>query len=248
MSADESRIPGWFGKIPNLGDFASRRLPARFLVPWDDWLQRALASSRAQLGNDWLNTYLTSPLWRFLLLPGVCGRTAWAGVQMPSVDRVGRYFPLTIASETAVLPANESEWKDLSSWYSALENAAMASLDIDYSPQDLDNALCAHPFPAAFAGDDLRGLLAQKLAQRLQDMGTGTTAYALSSLNSVGPLLAATAAQMLNHGGGDKSLWWSHPKTDAPSVLICCDGLPSPGDFCQLITGSIAVTSGSALL
>src|SRR5512139_3843786 len=92
-------MPGWYGKIPNLGDFASRRLPSRFIVAWDDWLQRALASSRAQLGGQWLDLYLTSPVWRFLLMPGVCGSAAWAGVLMPSVDRVGRYFPLTIALE-----------------------------------------------------------------------------------------------------------------------------------------------------
>ncbi|MCK7582565.1 MAG: TagF domain-containing protein [Chromatiales bacterium] len=35
--------------------------------PWDDWLQRALAGSRGALGESWLDLYLTSPLWRFIL-------------------------------------------------------------------------------------------------------------------------------------------------------------------------------------
>ncbi|WP_242445494.1 type VI secretion system-associated protein TagF [Chromatium okenii] len=91
--------PGFYGKLPELGDFVQRRLPSTFIQPWDQWLRESLASSRAQLGEQWLDVYLVSPLWRFVLTPGVVGQLAWAGVLMPSVDRVGRYFPLTIASQ-----------------------------------------------------------------------------------------------------------------------------------------------------
>ena len=31
-------VPGWFGKLPGLGDFASRRLPDTFVAAWDRWL------------------------------------------------------------------------------------------------------------------------------------------------------------------------------------------------------------------
>ena len=56
LVADEAALPGWYGKMPNLGDFASRRLPSRFIVPWDDWLQRSLTGSRALMGESWLAT------------------------------------------------------------------------------------------------------------------------------------------------------------------------------------------------
>ena len=84
---------GCYGKLPSLGDFVSRRLPRSFVQPWDAWLQRALAASRARLGAGWLETYLASPFWRFALAPGLCGPEAWVGVLMPSTDRVGRTFP-----------------------------------------------------------------------------------------------------------------------------------------------------------
>ena len=90
-------IAGWYGKLPCLGDFASRRLDAEFITPWDAWLQRCIATSRQQLGEQWLDIYLTSPMWRFILAPGICGERACAGVLLPSVDKVGRYFPLTFA-------------------------------------------------------------------------------------------------------------------------------------------------------
>ena len=57
MTTDEPHPGGGTDKIPNLGDFASRRLPSRFVVPWDDWLQRALAGSRGVLGDSWLDLY-----------------------------------------------------------------------------------------------------------------------------------------------------------------------------------------------
>jgi type VI secretion system protein ImpM len=59
-----------------------------------------MARSRSELGEEgWLDVFLTSPLWRFALASGVVGGPVWAGILLPSVDRVGRYFPLTIVAE-----------------------------------------------------------------------------------------------------------------------------------------------------
>ena len=89
---------GAFGKMPALGDFFRLNLPRDFVDAWDGWLQEELAGSRASLGEHWLDCYLVGPLWRFALGPGLCETRAYAGVMMPSVDRVGRYFPLTVAT------------------------------------------------------------------------------------------------------------------------------------------------------
>src|SRR5262249_2958329 len=101
---------GWHGKLPTLGDFATRRLAADFVHSWDAWLSEQLPALRQQ--PDWLEAYLASPSWRFLLMPGVLpgpsGETAWAGVLMPSVDRVGRYYPMTLAQPLPALPRGEA--------------------------------------------------------------------------------------------------------------------------------------------
>src|SRR5664279_3439708 len=93
-ASDVATIPGWYGKLPTLGDFASRRLEADFIEPWDLWLGEGLQGQRESMGDAWLDAYLQSPPWRFLLMPGVLpGFDAGlivAGVLMPSVDRVGR--------------------------------------------------------------------------------------------------------------------------------------------------------------
>lgn len=94
--------PGWYGKMPGAGDFIARRLSASFSEPWDGWLRAAMAGSRERLGERWRDAFLSMPAWRFVLAPGVVSRNAWAGLMVPSVDSVGRHFPLTVAS---ALPA-----------------------------------------------------------------------------------------------------------------------------------------------
>jgi type VI secretion system protein ImpM len=133
---------GFFGKVPRHGDFVARRLPAGFTDPWDAWLQAGMADSRARLGAGWLPVYLNSPIWRFALGAGVCGPQAWCGVMMPSVDRVGRYFPFTIACEAdgAGMPG--------AAWYAALEALAMSALNEGFSLQAFDAALLAHGPPS----------------------------------------------------------------------------------------------------
>src|SRR5262249_23675819 len=65
----------------------------------DGWLQECIAASRTALGARWLDLYLTSPVWRFACAPGVFGPEPVAGLMVPSVDRVGRYFHLTLVAE-----------------------------------------------------------------------------------------------------------------------------------------------------
>lgn len=234
MNGDDSRLPGWYGKIPNLGDFASRRLPSRFIVPWDDWLQRALAGSRGLLGDNWLDRYLTSPVWRFLLLPGVCGDAPWAGVIMPSVDRVGRYFPLSIAAPLERPPAGEADFAALGTWLDALDGAALASLDLSCSADDLDRKLAAHPAPVFAEG---AAALRQRIADVMGARGGPATALPLPALEDFGPLLLGAGAQQLLRGGSGKSLWWSRNREGASPLLVCCEGLPAAEDFALLLNG-----------
>jgi len=88
---------GFFGKVPCVGDFVKRRLAPDFVTAWDEWLQRGMHAAREQVGGGWHDLFLTSPVWRFALDPGVAGSEAVCGVMVPSMDRVGRLFPLTIA-------------------------------------------------------------------------------------------------------------------------------------------------------
>jgi type VI secretion system protein ImpM len=93
---------GFFGKIPSRGDFLCAGLSPGFILAWDRWLQSVLTEGQRALGEIWPEVWHVAPVWRFTLPSGQCGRHPVLGLWMPSVDRVGRSFPLTIAAEGAV--------------------------------------------------------------------------------------------------------------------------------------------------
>lgn len=130
-------LPGWYGKLPALGDFASRRLPSLFIEPWDRWLATGLSAWRAS-DPGWIEAFLAAPTWRFALGAGLPfdESPGYAGVLMPSVDRVGRYFPLTV-----VRPRATSEAHVPRHWLQALEQASLAALDDDWDADRFDTEL-----------------------------------------------------------------------------------------------------------
>lgn len=117
---------GLFGKLPSKRDFVAIGVPAAFLVGWERWLQAGMAESRAQLGSVWLDAYLVAPLWRFWLSERIAG-TAVTGVVLPSVDAVGRHFPLSAfihsGSASAPSPCLVEEW------FSRIDGVLLAGLE-----------------------------------------------------------------------------------------------------------------------
>ena len=108
--------PGYFGKLPARGDYLARGLPASFLDPWEEWLHGVWHSGQQRLGEVWPPLIADGPVWRFVLDEDVCGPDAVAGLLIPSCDKLGRVFPLTMAaaipgrSDPAALPVTASGW------------------------------------------------------------------------------------------------------------------------------------------
>jgi len=154
-----TQVAGLYGKLPARGDFLSRRLDADFIAQWDEWLQRAIRDSREALGERWLECFLSAPVWRFVLPAGMYSKPGWVGIMLPSVDRVGRYFPLTLAAplhhETIDLPASLAA---ALSWLDSLEALALEALtpELDFDAFDQRLAALALPagLPAAAAPSD----------------------------------------------------------------------------------------------
>jgi type VI secretion system ImpM family protein len=135
MSILQPKLLGWFGKIAALGDFVARRLPSSFVQRWDDWLANEIGDAQDVLGDAWPEVYLAAPLWCFELAPGTVDADRWHGVVFPSVDRVGRRFPLTIAASGQADPA------DAIRWWAAMAGAARCAQDPGCDAQGLDDAL-----------------------------------------------------------------------------------------------------------
>ena len=123
---------GLFGKLPVKRDFVSINLPRGFLTLWENWLQSSVAASRVSLGSRWQDLFLSAPIWRFWLGRNLGGTTV-TGAFMPSVDGIGRYFPLTICAwgedgEICDLPACDDE----DDWFTRVETALLEALSPEF--------------------------------------------------------------------------------------------------------------------
>lgn len=214
---------GLYGKLPARGDFITRSLARPFTDGWDAWLQPAINCSREQLGEGWVDIYLTSPLWHFVLPGGLCGPTAMAGVLMPSVDRVGRYFPLTIAAPlndgaaAARLPAAMSAWFD---W---AETLALTCLEDDFDFDGLEEVLAGAP-----AADAVRpgGVFFSPMGLRAPLAGDGPETG-----------VQAIADGLLAQTFGRCSLWWTKGSELVTPTMIATPGLPRTASFAALLDG-----------
>jgi type VI secretion system protein ImpM len=135
-------VPGWFGKLPGMGDFGQRRLPPHFRAVWDEWLQTGLQTLRVER-EDWVSDYLHAPIWYFALGEGVMSQAPWIGVLMPSVDSVGRYFPLTLAIELVCgnQASVERQMAHIHQWWQRSAKAGLAALDSNMGAEQFDGHL-----------------------------------------------------------------------------------------------------------
>lgn len=224
---------GWFGKLPSHGDFLHRRVPETFVNTWDPWLQDCIARSRERLGQDWLRTYLTSPVWRFFLCGGLIGASSFAGILLPSVDRVGRYFPLTVLAE---LPAELSPMAVAihgREWLKVIEGLALHALESEeFDIDDFDAALQASAVTLGgveqYYGIDLGESFPAGAAHwRLPMPSVDRVAASL-----IDPLLAIASRQMQ-----PLSLWWTDGSEYLSASCLLVKSLPDSARFTAMLDG-----------
>jgi type VI secretion system protein ImpM len=219
-----------------LGDFASRRLGPEFIEPWDDWLAGGLAALRQARPDAWLAEYLASPSWRFLLLPGVlpgaASQQAWAGVLMPSVDRVGRYFPLTLALPAGAGPACTQQLQGLWHWLALLDELARDALFEDWTAERLDEALAALALPERASAPRALALPPGASGRMVQAPAAGSQDPAWH--------IGAQAQQAWAERARGQAWWHACPDHHAPRLQVSL-GLPEAGTMAALFGAAATI-------
>lgn len=229
---------GLYGKLPSHGDFLRRRVSDAFVTVWDEWLQQCIAASRSALGQNWLDVYLTSPVWRFACDTGVCGPRAYAGMMAPSVDRVGRYFPLTLVWEVpqGVHPLAVAQRADR--WFDQVEQLlldAMAEEHVDLEKFDqrfiafgreLDHFQWAAPveLDALDAVGPTSGARAQ-------------WQFSLGSPPAFGTVLEQLLYARLRETHGPLTVMWTEGSSRVEPSGLLLSGLPAPSTYAALLSG-----------
>lgn len=219
---------GIYGKIPAHGDFIERNLPTQFVAQWDEWLQRCIVDSRESLQQNWLDIYLTSPVWRFATSTGVIDTSVWAGIVVPSVDSVGRYFPLTIALK---LPATINPFgmqTKAAKWYEELTDTAIDTLQNSLNADQLVERLSQLTPMYATEASELNTRCEKKYL-----LATNTDAD-LNDIHSTA-LHFLTLKNYLSY-----SCWWCHGSNLMKPTLLIQKHLPSSEQYRTLLTGEVS--------
>ena len=225
---------GFYGKIPSNGDFVSRHLPRTFIDPWDQWLQQSITSSQQQLGENWLDRYLIGPIWRFALSAGVCGDNAWVGLVMPSVDSVGRYFPLTLAvpvSNTCKLLfiADNEE-----SWFAQAEDIALTALDKNNRLETFNQDIIKLAVPSHLSID---ASTQQDEPPEAELTDSNYWHFAMTESEPLSASLNPLMEQFLRQRFPDFTVWWSNGSEQVEASILICNQLPPTQGFSALLTG-----------
>ena len=230
---------GFYGKLPSNGDFLRRRVSDAFVGVWDGWLQECIAASRAALGDRWLDIYLTSPVWRFCCASGACGSAPVIGLMAPSVDRVGRYFPLTLVAE---LPANAtllSAARDAEPFFENAERLVIETLAADAIDVDgFESAVTALARDLVPVGGPPPVVLDSSVGAMLTEDGRADWQVPIADAASLASAFDQILSQRLSELYQPLVVWWSDgSSTITPSWLIT-KGLPHPDSFAALLDGA----------
>jgi type VI secretion system protein ImpM len=228
---------GLFGKLPAKRDFIGANASRRFLDVWEPWLQAGVATSKQMLGSAWTEAYNSAPIWRFWLGVDFCGE-ATIGAFMPSVDGVGRSFPLAVFASEGADSLAPPELDPNDEWCEAAESILLAALEPGALLETIADRVAAMRPPAlrprsgAVAGlMELPegGVLARDIDRRVS--------------------LAFLAARRFGHrrAFASQSFWWTIGGQGFSPLALSHVGLPPAVRFADMLTGAFADAEAVAL-
>lgn len=222
---------GLYGKLPMKRDFISVSTPQAFLERWEPWMQGGIAASRIALGTRWQDIFLCAPIWRFWLGVEICGRPAM-GSFMPSVDGVGRFYPLTAfacGEPGSSFPTPQSDPQ--AAWFAAVETMLLDALDEDAAYDRVLETLSSLPPPAP-----ARPPGTEAAVRDLWDASLITVDTA-DCLDAAFASLLADREQRQQAAG---CFFWTIGGEDFPPAAVFCTGLPDPNVLTTFLSGQFS--------
>jgi type VI secretion system protein ImpM len=219
---------GLYGKLPMKRDFISVAVPPAFLDLWEPWLQGGVTASRIELGPRWQDIFLRAPIWRFWLGDELCGLPAMGSV-MPSVDAVGRFFPLTaFGCGEAGITYPSPRLDPQTAWFADIETMLLGTLDEGCVYEELLDTLGKlpepTPHPAPPQGPAIRTLHAANFV----------AADAPEGLKDAFSALFAEQERRLEATG---CFFWTIGGEDFPPAAVYSTGLPDPNILTTFLSG-----------
>jgi type VI secretion system protein ImpM len=229
---------GFYGKLPSHGDFLRRRVSDAFVDAWDAWLRECLVASREALGDQWLDVFLTSPAWRFACGAGVCGPAPVLGVMAPSVDRVGRYFPLTLVSELPPYVSLAAAATRTKAFFDSAERLVIETLatdDVDFPRFEEEVARLRDSLDPVSVPPNV--LVAAEAIELFRDRAPAWQ-IPLGGSEQLPVVFEQLLSLQLSAVFEPLALWWTEGSALVDPRCLMTRGLPGPDKFVALLDGS----------
>ena len=193
-------------------------------------MQGGISASRDTLAGAWQKAFLTAPIWRFWLGADICGRTM-LGAFMPSLDGLGRYYPLTVfgcADQNAAIPPPDLDPQD--GWFTAAEEFLLRTLEANIAFDTVTQALDQLEVPVQefceTPPQPLRSLAPGTIAAAVEDRSHAEVSSDLRAANHASTYAAASA-------------WWTLGGDDFQPLAFTCRRMPSPFLFTTMLSGRL---------
>jgi type VI secretion system protein ImpM len=225
---------GLYGKLPAKRDFVAIGTTREFLALWEAFMQGGVSASTLSLGSHWRSAFLTAPIWRFWLGAELCGATT-LGAFMPSLDGVGRYFPLTVFVQAeeggSIAPP---EFNAQIEFFETAEEFLLATLEEGTTFDATTAALQNLRLPV----------------DRSPPQNSGATFLPDGSL-----LLRAAGAPFTDvfavaretdhkQAYAASSFWWTSGGEGYPALALAQRRMPDPNIFTGMLTGNFETLAG----
>ncbi|MFA5123860.1 type VI secretion system-associated protein TagF, partial [Zavarzinia sp.] len=177
------------------------------------WLAATMIEARGLLGEAWEELYCAAPIWRFWLGDGVVAGGA-IGLMMPSVDGVGRYFPLCLFAWGAEGGLEGPERCAYDGWFSAAEDFVLAALDEKAALVATVEQFDRLPVPRTLVGD------------------------ARGAIRTTGLSGSAIAISLAPGDRRSESVWWTVGGGHHRPQAFAVPGLPAGSAFAGMVAAS----------
>ena len=141
---------------------------------------------------------------------------------MPSIDKVGRHFPLTIASRISNSTTLIKLTAETNAWFDQLEALALSALRNDFVLINFDSTLIQTTTPRMFAESE------NGLSDFVNKQGHSDIPEKLDTFQETTPQLSPNVKVALP---SNRSLWWINGSQQTAPCVMVYEGLPTATSF-----------------
>lgn len=129
---------GWYGKLPTAGDFVHRRIDSGRIQFWHQWIEQSLLPYKQAVNEA--HCYPTAPVWNFVLPASLLegGAFMQMGCLAPSLDRVGRIYPLVITLQIPTQCYQKTLLQGAARYFQQMGRLAYQAIQQRYSVPQFD--------------------------------------------------------------------------------------------------------------